>query len=95
MAATTRKLALAVLAALPLATLAWAAPATARPASMCGDAVAQTRRDLANAGAPTDDTDWQDVRDDAQQFIDDHPWNGGATEALKRDINELNSYCAP
>ncbi|MFJ5926099.1 hypothetical protein ACIQF6_26170 [Kitasatospora sp. NPDC092948] len=99
MTAVPRKRVAALLAALPLAALVWTAvqapPAAARTASACGDAVERTRQDLANAGAPTDDTDWQDVRNDAQQFLDDHPWDGPATEALKRDINALDAYCAP
>ncbi|MEU3074490.1 hypothetical protein [Streptomyces laurentii] len=61
-------------------------PPSSRP---CG-----IRRDPANAGAPADDTDWRDVRDDAQEFVDEHPWGGGAVEALKRDIQKLDYYCA-
>lgn len=65
-----------------------------RPPSSRPGGVQQTRRDLANAGAPTDDTDWQDVRDEAQEFVDEHPWGGGAVEALKRDIQKLDFSCA-
>ncbi|MFE6103899.1 hypothetical protein [Streptomyces laurentii] len=101
MITTPRGIVAAALGALPLTALLWtaqaqaqSAPTVARPVSVCGNAVQQTRRDLANAGAPTDDTDWQDVRDDAQEFVDEHPWGGGAVEALKRDIQKLDYYCA-
>ncbi|KJS53517.1 hypothetical protein VM98_24780 [Streptomyces rubellomurinus subsp. indigoferus] len=84
-----------------LAALAFAAPAApadaapARPAATCGQTVAQTRQDLANVGAPTSRTDWQGVRDDAQRFVDSHPYNGSGTTRLRQDINELNAVCAP
>ncbi|MGW2377536.1 MULTISPECIES: hypothetical protein [Kitasatospora] len=100
---TTRTRALAADVALALLTaLALAAPAAPahaaapdRPAATCGQIVAQTRQDLANAGAPTNDTDWQDVRDDAQDFVDSHPYGGAGTNKLRQDINRLNATCAP
>jgi ElaB/YqjD/DUF883 family membrane-anchored ribosome-binding protein len=97
MNAGPRRLAATLLASTALAALAWTAqtaPAAARPASTCGQLVAQTRQDLANAGAPTGDTDWQAVRDDAQQFVDDHPWGGAGVRKLQEDINQLNATCA-
>ncbi|MER6212118.1 hypothetical protein [Streptomyces sp. NPDC001642] len=74
----------------PLAT-ASAAPA----AGNCRGTVAQTRTDLANAGAPTSATDWQGVRNAAQDFVNSHSWGGTAVTALRRDINDLNAQCAP
>lgn len=97
MITTSRRIA-AVLGALPLAALVWTAqtaPAVARSASVCSDAVAQTKQHLAQVGAPTSHTGWQDVRDDAQRFIDEHNWNGGGVDALRRDVQKLNYYCAP
>jgi ElaB/YqjD/DUF883 family membrane-anchored ribosome-binding protein len=88
----------ALLAAAALTALAWTAQtatATARPAASCGQLVQQTRQDLANAGAATGDTDWQSVRDDAQRFVNDHPWGGAGTRKLQEDIQELNASCAP
>ncbi|MFJ2866686.1 hypothetical protein [Kitasatospora sp. NPDC087314] len=87
---------LAVLALLALASpVTPAIAATALPATTCGQAVAQTRTDLANAGAPSSHTDWQGVRDDAQRFVDAHPYNGSGTVKLRADIHSLNANCAP
>ncbi|MFJ8477958.1 hypothetical protein [Kitasatospora sp. NPDC094011] len=86
---------LALVAALALASPA--TPALAGPApkaATCGQAVQETRTDLANAGAPSSHTDWQGVRVDAQRYVDDHAWNGSATQKLKGDINDLDRYCA-
>lgn len=67
----------------------------ASSADTCSQAVAQTKRDLENVGAPTSATDWQAVRADAQRFLNGHPWDGPGTAALKRDIAELDRLCAP
>ncbi|MFD4559875.1 hypothetical protein ACFWP5_37105 [Streptomyces sp. NPDC058469] len=74
----------------PLAT-ATAAPA----AGNCRPAVAQTRTDLVNAGAPTRATDWQSLRNAAQDFINSHPRGGNEFTVLRRDVNNLDTPCAP
>lgn len=61
----------------------------------CATSVEQTKRDLRSAGAPTNATGWQDVRDAAQSFINSHPYAGAGTDALKRDVADLNTLCAP
>ncbi|MEV7596373.1 hypothetical protein AB0O91_03180 [Kitasatospora sp. NPDC089797] len=91
---------LALVAALALASPATPAlagpthPGPAPRAGTCSQAVQETRADLANAGAPTGHTDWQGVRDDAQSFVDSHPYGGSGTQKLKSDIQNLNYYCA-
>ncbi|WP_406447999.1 hypothetical protein OG782_03995 [Streptomyces sp. NBC_00876] len=78
------------------ATAAAAAPASAGPqATSCGEAVRNTRSDLQQAGAPTGATDWQGVRNAAQDFLNQHPWNSPGTQALQADVNDLNRLCAP
>ncbi|MEU9005478.1 hypothetical protein ACFWBI_20315 [Streptomyces sp. NPDC059982] len=73
-----------------------AAPAgAAAPLASCRDAVARTKADLNNAGAPTNANGWQAVRDAAQRFVSSHPWGSPGTEALQGDINDLNALCAP
>ncbi|RJO78389.1 hypothetical protein D5S18_05670 [Nocardia panacis] len=67
---------------------------TMAQAATCSALVAETRNDLSNAGAPTSHTRWQDVRDDAQRFVDSHQWNGSATRKLQSDIQNLDSTCA-
>ncbi|MGE7439515.1 hypothetical protein [Kitasatospora sp. NPDC001175] len=100
MTTRTCRLAATLLGAASLAALTWTAqaataPAAARLARTCAQTVQQTRLDLANAGVPTRDTAWQDVRDDAQEFVNDHPWGGAGTQKLSQDVSELNAFCAP
>ncbi|MEW1654143.1 MULTISPECIES: hypothetical protein [unclassified Streptomyces] len=78
-----------------LSHVAWAAQTPGLPLASCAQAVRQTKADLQNAGAPTSSNDWQSVRDAAQQFINDHPGGGSGVEALQRDVQLLNSQCAP
>ncbi|MFF3979779.1 hypothetical protein [Streptomyces sp. NPDC001828] len=80
------------------ATVAVAAQAPASlglSATNCGEAVRNTRADLQKAGAPTNATDWQSVRNAAQNYLNSHPWNGPGTQALHQDVNDLNRLCAP
>jgi hypothetical protein len=84
------------LAAAALGSLAAAGPAdAAAAASTCGQAVLQTRSDLANAGAPSGASGWQGLRADAQTFVNGHAWGSPATDALRGDVNDLNRNCAP
>ncbi|WP_405499057.1 hypothetical protein OG501_01305 [Streptomyces niveus] len=77
-------------------TVAAAAPASSRPqAASCGEAVRNARAHLQQAGAPTGATDWQGVRNAAQDFLDRHPWNSPGTQVLRADVNDLNRLCAP
>ncbi|MCM2422869.1 hypothetical protein [Streptomyces sp. RKAG293] len=71
------------------------APAGAAPLATCRDVVARTKADLTNAGAPTNDNGWQAVRDAAQRFLNSHPWGSPGTQAIQRDVNDLNELCAP
>ncbi|WP_411145949.1 hypothetical protein [Streptomyces sp. x-80] len=94
---TPRAPAFALVGAAALAVLVLAGPAVpavAAPAATCGQAVAQTRSDLESAGAPSSHTDWQGVRDDAQSFVDSHPYDGSGTRKLRADIDSLNANCA-
>ncbi|MCK7626598.1 hypothetical protein MUU72_26445 [Streptomyces sp. RS10V-4] len=88
-----------ITSAVTLGTLAFLAPPTqAVPppaAGTCAEAVRTARQHLASAGAPTNSNDWRSVRDAAQDFVNSHPHGGSGTEALKRDISELNRLCAP
>ncbi|MFF8918873.1 hypothetical protein ACF08M_37615 [Streptomyces sp. NPDC015032] len=98
MNATPRKIATATLSALSLATLLWTAqtaPASAHIPNLCANAVAQTQQHLIEAGAPTDHTAWQDVRADAQRFVEENTWNGAIGAALKQDILLLDQHYAP
>ncbi|MFF7590381.1 hypothetical protein ACFZCK_23120 [Kitasatospora purpeofusca] len=86
-----------VLSALALGTVAVTDAAAAPPASRattCGQAVRNTQNDLRQAGAPTNATTWQGVRDAAQNFLNSHPWSSPATDAIKIDVNDLNRLCA-
>ncbi|MFE9118588.1 hypothetical protein [Streptomyces sp. NPDC007172] len=95
-----RRVALAVLMSAvafgtTVGTVAAAAPASAGlRATSCGEAVRNTRADLQRAGASTSATDWQRVRNAAQDFLNRHPWNGPGTQALQGDVNDLNRLCA-
>ncbi len=86
-----------VLSAVALGTVAAtdtaAAPSPSR-ASTCGQAVRNTQNDLRQAGAPTNTTTWQEVRNAAQNFLDSHPWSSPATDVIKIDVNDLNRLCA-
>ncbi|MGY0236792.1 hypothetical protein [Longispora urticae] len=82
-----------VLLATVLGALAGAGPAAAEPGSHCWHAVQQTRADLRDAGAPSEASDWEGVRDDARRYLDDHP-SGPHSEALRGDVNNLNHHCA-
>ncbi|MEV6522339.1 hypothetical protein AB0M43_10385 [Longispora sp. NPDC051575] len=82
-----------VLLAAALGALAVPGPAAAEPGSHCWHAVQQTRADLRDAGAPSDATDWEGVRDDARGYLDAHP-SGPQSEALRGDVNNLNHHCA-
>ncbi|GAA1912918.1 hypothetical protein GCM10009837_41980 [Streptomyces durmitorensis] len=76
-------------------TVAAAAPASVGlRASSCGEAVRNTRADLQQAGAPTGASDWQSVRNAAQDFLNQHPWNSPGTQVLQADVNDLNRLCA-
>lgn len=75
------------------ATDAAAAPSPAR-ATTCGQAVRNTQGDLRQAGAPTNATTWQGVRNAAQNFLNSHPWSSPATDVIKIDVNDLNRLCA-
>ncbi|MER7146430.1 MULTISPECIES: hypothetical protein [Streptomyces] len=97
-----RRRALAVvMSAVALSTTLGAAASAAPPAfgglraSSCGEAVRNTRADLQRAGSPTPATDWQGVRNAAQDFLNRHPWNSQGTQALQGDVNDLNRLCAP
>ncbi|MER6394794.1 hypothetical protein ABT263_01845 [Kitasatospora sp. NPDC001603] len=75
------------------ATTAVAAPAPTK-ASTCGQAVRNTQNDLRQAGAPTNATTWQGVRNAAQDFLNSHPWSSPATDSIKIDVMDLNRLCA-
>jgi hypothetical protein len=81
-----------------LGTLAFAVPAAhgveAARAGSCGEAVRSTKLHLQQAGEPTSAEDWQSVRNAAQDFVNRHPWQSPGTDALRRDINDLNRLCA-
>ncbi|GGZ45128.1 hypothetical protein [Streptomyces subrutilus] len=87
--------ALAVALGAAIALGAYAPAGAAASLASCRQTVARTKADLSNAGAPTNANGWQDVRDAAQRFVSSHPWNSPATQALQRDINDLNAQCAP
>ncbi|MEV7941803.1 hypothetical protein AB0O82_37510 [Kitasatospora sp. NPDC088264] len=80
------------MSAVALGTVA-AAPSPAR-ATTCGQAVRNTQGDLRQAGAPTNATTWQGVRNAAQNFLNSHPWSSPATDVIKIDVNDLNRLCA-
>ncbi|MFE9116062.1 hypothetical protein [Streptomyces sp. NPDC007172] len=91
----------AIVSAVALSTMVGPVAVAADPsfaglrAGSCGEAVRNTRADLQSAGAPTGATDWQGVRNAAQDFLNRHPWNGPGTQALRGDVNDLNRLCAP
>ncbi|MEU6657574.1 hypothetical protein [Streptomyces sp. NPDC046821] len=98
MNAAPRKLTTAMLSVLSLAALlctAQTVPASAGVGNDCANAVAQTQRHLIEAGAPTEHTAWQDVRADAQRFVDQPNYTGEAGWALRGDILLLDQNCAP
>ncbi|MER8047337.1 hypothetical protein [Streptomyces sp. NPDC094032] len=83
------------MSALALGALAFAAPTVqAASASSCREAVDNTRYHLELADSPTSATDWQSVRDDAQRYLDEHPWQSPGNQALQQDIDDLNRLCA-
>ncbi|MGW3498356.1 hypothetical protein [Streptomyces sp. NPDC001020] len=90
---------LGTVSAVALSALAVVAPAAqAAPvlaANTCLEAVRTTKEHLAQAGSPSGANDWQSVRDAAQSFVNSHPYGGSGTEALQRDISDLNRLCAP
>jgi hypothetical protein len=94
---TLRKITVsAAVSALALGVLSFGVPtAQAASASSCREAVNNTRYHLELAGSPTSATDWQSVRDAAQRYLDEHPWQSPGNQALQQDINDLNRLCAP